>query len=220
MNLGLFLDMDGTVTESRSIILPEMAELLGGFSPVIIVSGAEERQMRSQLLGLRSYLLAQNGNHALDENRVTIWRHELPPEEKKSIVEHARSLFNSRVIPEDCLEDRGCQISLSLVGHHAPRELKVAYDPGGAKRRELLSNHPAPCGIEAKVGGTTTIDYFKKGRHKGFYVRKFINQFKLTDAVYIGDAIFPGGNDETVVCVCRTIATKNPQDTIAILQRL
>jgi len=36
--------------------------------------------------------------------------------------------------------------------------------------------------------------------------------------LYIGDALFPGGNDETVVGVIETKSVRNPEDTFTLLE--
>lgn len=207
-----FLDLDNTVTESRGKISPEMFDTLSKIESVIIVSGADEKQIRSQIGDLKCEILAQNGNSN------SIWKRELNEKEREEIMRHINSFAQ---IGEDQLEDRGAQISYSFVGHHAPIEDKKAFDPKGEYRRKVLKNYPLENDlIEVKIAGTTCFDYLPKGLHKGYNVAKFAKYmgWKKADCLYIGDALFPGGNDETVIGVIPTFPVENHLETLDFLK--
>lgn len=212
--LNLFLDLDNTVTESRGKISPEMYETLSKFENVIIVSGAEEKQIRSQIGDLKCSILSQNGNSN------PLWQRMLKEEEKQEIMRHINSFAK---IGEDQLEDRGAQISYSFVGHHAPIEDKKAFDSKGEYRQKVLKDYPLESDlIEIKIAGTTCFDYLPKGLHKGYNIRKFIKymEWKKVDCLYIGDALFSGGNDETVIGVIPTFPVENHLETLKFLKNL
>lgn len=212
--MKLFLDMDGTVTESRSRISLEMYEELSRFNDVVIVSGASKEQMRSQVLNLEWKIMAQNGND------TPLWTRHLYEHQKEEIQHHINQFAK---IGNDQLEDRGCQISYSFVGHHAPLELKKQYDPTRERRLKILTDYPFQSEtVEVKVAGTTCLDYYPKGHNKGTNIAEFIKQmgWDKDDCLYIGDALFPGGNDETVVGVIPTKSVKDPADTLAFLKTL
>lgn len=214
-----FLDLDNTVTESRGKISQKMFDLLSKLDNVVIISGAEFKQIRSQIGDLNCLVMAQNGNHN------PFWKRFLTQEEKEKISQHidkysedfVRLVYSSNVF--DMYEDRGCQIGFSLTGHHAPVEIKRAFDPDGRKRREILDKYPLPEGIECRIGGTTTMDYFAKGLNKGYNVKKLLEilHWKPEECMYIGDALFPGGNDETVIGIIPTHAVKNHEETYEYL---
>lgn len=213
--MHLFLDLDNTVTESRGKISPEMFETLSGLENVIIVSGAEVKQIRAQIGDLNCMILAQNGN----DN--PIWTRKLNKRERLEIMNHIDT-FTTK-IKEDQLEDRGAQISYSFVGHHAPIEEKKAFDPKGQYRREVLEKYPLQSDlIEIKIAGTTCFDYLPKGLHKGYNIGKFIDLmgWKKIDCLYIGDALFPGGNDETVIGVIPTFPVENHLENLKFLKNL
>src|SRR3989344_4309838 len=46
------------------------------------------------------------------------------------------------------------------------------------------------------------------------------NQVKKEDCIYIGDALFPGGNDETVIGILPVKAVKNYKETYLYLEHL
>ena len=100
------------------------------------------------------------------------------------------------------IEDRGSEITFSALGMQAPINLKKAWDPTVSKRKiikkildKMLSQY------SVKIGGSTSIDITKKGIDKTYgikYLLKYLG-FKRSQILYIGDALFAGGNDEVVL---------------------
>ncbi len=224
----LFFDLDGTVTPSRSLIEPAMAEtmkaLLASGRDVVIVSGADVNQARFQTNDMPCIYLGQNGNHAYDGiEKKDMWRELLTQEEKDEVHAHIRLIPKTwEVVDEkDLIEDRGSQIAYSLLGHHADRAKKAAFDPGGKFRQELLAKFPFVSDhMQVVIGGTTCFDYIKKGMHKGRNVTKLITEkgWQKEECVYAGDALYPGGNDETVLGVIETKQVADPKETLAFIQ--
>lgn len=217
----LFFDLDNTLTPSRSPIQPHMLELLQQLPhTLIIVSGSTNQQMRIQVGNLQCYQLGQNGNDALDTTGKSLWAHDLSDSEKKDIEAHTqavRSLITHPVPDEnDLIEDRGSQVSFSIYGHNAPPAEKKACDGDFKKRKALLEACPfESLTLDVQVGGSTCLDYFKRGYHKGSNVKKLIElmQWNPEECVYFGDALFPGGNDSSVVGVIETVAVADEEDT-------
>jgi HAD superfamily hydrolase (TIGR01484 family) len=223
MKTHLFFDLDNTVTRSRTKITTALKEILTNTKyDVIVVSGATCTQIAYQMDDVPCYKLGQNGNHAINKNDNTLWEERLNEVEKVEIMKHIESLPRTwEVIDEkDLVQDRGCQISYSLLGHHEIIEKKEEFDPQSNVRKDLLEKHPFQSEtLEVKIGGTTCLDYTAKGKHKGYYVAKLIEKMNWNkdECIYFGDMLFPGGNDETVVGVIDTQAVKNPEDTLEIL---
>ena len=44
--------------------------------------------------------------------------------------------------------------------------------------------------------------------------------WRKKNAVYVGDAFYSGGNDESVVGVCDVVAVSDPTETLAVIQKL
>ena len=125
---------------------------------------------------------------------------------------------------EDQIQDRDSQITLSAIGRNAPLPLKVAYDQDGAKRKEwieFLKQHLDETKYDLKIGGTTSIDVTKKGLDKEWGIRQFAqqNQIPLSSIVFLGDKIYPEGNDYPATKIVDCIAVKNPQDTLKKLRQ-
>jgi len=221
----LFFDLDNTLTRSRSPIEPAMRALLASLpEDLIVVSGARAEQIQSQLDDLPCYVLAQNGNHAL-RGTHELWRDTLSETETAEIMAHIASLPRVCPVPDtgDLVEHRGAQISYSIYGHHAPIADKERADPDQAIRRALLMEHPLVSEtVEVKIAGTTCLDYTRRGSTKGFNIARLSRHLGWDPAtcLYFGDALFPGGNDESVVGVIATEAVHDPKDTYEKLTTL
>lgn len=233
--IHIFFDMDGTLTRSRSLIEPEMKQalidLMKSGRDVIVVSGADVPQMKKQiteeLFSSGIYAMSQNGNSAFDKNGSALWQNVLSAEDKLEINEHINTVRTNLsglfvgTDENDLIQDRGCQISLSLVGHHAELERKEKFDPDSSKRKEILKQFPLISNrVEARIGGTTCLDYFEKGKNKGWNVKQMIAKmgWRPEDCIYVGDALFEGGNDETVKGIIDTHAVDSPEGTASFIQ--
>ncbi len=227
----LFFDMDGTVSLTRNKITPEMKGVLPAFLDtgidIIIISGSHNEQMEYQMDGLPILKMGQNGNHAVHPDEGELWCEVLTPEQKNKIIKHTEAIWAecTHTVPDenDLLEDRGSQISFSLYGHNADVHEKKAFDGDFKKRKALLEKIPFECDqTEVKIGGSTTFDYIKKGHNKGFNIEKLITHYnwKKEECLFFGDALFLGGNDETVVGVIETVAVKDEEDCLQKLREL
>lgn len=207
----IFLDMDDTVTKSKSVIEQKMLDLLlPKRDNIVIVSGATLSQMRKQV-GEGFNLMGCNGNHC------SFWSKTLTNSEKKEILDFINTLPQG----EDLIQDRKSQISYSIIGHNKPLKEKRLADPDHIKRKEIISRFHSDK-IEVGIGGTTCIDFYKKGHSKGDNVIKYIERRKWnkSDCLYIGDALFEGGNDYSVVGKLNTMSVKNPEETYKLIKTL
>lgn len=200
--------MDGTITESRSVIMPMMKKLITDhINDIVIISGSTNKQMRHQLKTEFNML-------PLSGNQCEYWQNKLNKKEKQEILNFLKNYPQG----EDLIQDRLCQISYSLIGHNKPLEEKRACDPDKKKRKEIISKFKSKS-IEASIGGTTCIDFYKKGFSKGDNILRYIKKvgWKKKDCIYIGDSLFEGGNDYSVVGKIPTISTSGPLETFKII---
>ena len=221
-----FFDMDQTLTRSKSEIEGEHFKLLTKLAynvPVVAVSGAVIQQMTKQLLSREIFYLAQNGNHAFTPGSPAgscLWENRLTEEEIADITTHIYSLArNFYKIDESTVQHRGCQVSFSCVGHDAPLDIKNKFDAKKIIRKTMLGmtpfEHPT---LTVKIGGTTCFDYVRKNGTKGDNVKRFMDYLHLRNPIYIGDALFPGGNDDTVVGVCKTLQVDSVEETYSFIK--
>ena len=224
----LFFDMDQTIAPARQMMLLKMFNYLTSLSQdIIVVSGSSIEQMPNQLGTLRSFRLGQNGNHATDTEGTELWNVPLHEHHRTEILDHISQI--AEILEHDLnhewnpIEDRGAQITFSPIGNTAPLDLKKTYDPDRSKRLSLLDKIPfASEDLVVKIGGSTSLDYIHKDRHKGTNVQKLIDYMKWEkdECVYFGDGLYPGGNDEAVIGVIETIAVDDHLDCYNKLQEL
>jgi len=231
----VFFDVDKTLTRSRSLIELEMKEALFKLcstKDVIVVSGAQIEQIWKQIsrdFAGKVSVLAQNGNYAVAADGKDLWRNKLSESQKKEIMKHIGRIrrkfkkFFVDVDENDLIQDRGCQITFSLVGHSAVLERKELFDPKGEGRQAILNKIPFESRtLEVKIGGTTSFDYFIKGKNKGYNISQFmkLNSWNSRDSIYIGDALFLGGNDDSVIGVCDTLQVSGQDETLAAIKKM
>jgi HAD superfamily hydrolase (TIGR01484 family) len=101
----------------------------------------------------------------------------------------------------EAIEDRGSQITFSALGQQARLEEKNKWDPDYTKRKKIkaiLDTYIPEFSV--RIGGSTSIDITKPGIDKAYGIGKLrdLLHVSLKEMIYIGDALFPGGNDYPV----------------------
>ena len=124
---------------------------------------------------------------------------------------------------DEIVEDRVTQITISALGQHAPLALKEVWDRDQAKRQKIkkeLEEKIPEVGIN--IGGATSIDILPKGFNKATGLERLLDKLGMTiaDMVFVGDAIFPGGNDYSpyeagIECV----KVSGPTETKEVIKR-
>lgn len=122
------------------------------------------------------------------------------------------------------IEDRGSQITFSALGQQAPVPAKEHWDPDFAKRKliqvDLRVRLPW---LSINIGGATSIDITREGVDKVYGLKRLAYEsgVKLENMMFIGDAIFPGGNDYPAKQLgSDTVRVKNPNGTIAAIEAI
>ncbi len=233
MKKYIFFDLDNTLTRSRSLVTKEMSTLLKKLSnthEVIIVSGASTKQIALQLGGSlsgRYWSMGQNGNVCIEKSGKILWENKMHWLQKLEVFMYAKKIMDARAFKYknklDLVDDRGCQISLSIFGHNQPVAVKETIDPDQKLRREILQRFPFTSReVEVKIGGTTCLDFFIKGKNKGSNVDELYKKmkWKKSECLYVGDALFKNGNDETVIGIIPTKAVRDPSDTEKVIAEL
>jgi len=238
----IVFDLDGTLAESKSALDPEMASLLAGLlevAKVAVISGGDWPQFQKQLVsnltqGQRMdnlLLLPTCGTKffQFDGEWKKLYSEDFTAAEKEKILTSMnRALEVAGFKPEktwgEIVEDRGSQITFSALGQQAPLVEKEKWDHDFAKRtkiKAILDTYIPEFSV--RMGGTTSIDVTKPGIDKAYGIRKLrdILGISIEEMIFIGDAIFPGGNDYPPkeigvlsICVRDTHETKRVVETI------
>ena len=222
MTKALIFDLDGTLAESKTPMTASMGAVLARLlekMPVAVMSGGSYAQFQKQMLVAlppsanlsNLYLFPTSAAQCYawkDGSWQFLYNNPFTPEEKTKVLEAlAESLRETGLdIPPPRLwgeqtEDRGSQITWSALGQQAPVAEKAAWDPDRKKRAPLqaalLARLPE---FSVRVNAHSSIDITRQGINKAYGVRKFSEMLGLPipDMLYVGDALFPGGNDEIV----------------------
>lgn len=238
-NLVIF-DLDGTLAKSKSALDHEMAGLLGRLMSVVkvaIISGGAWPQFETQVLThlpqddrLKNlFLLPTSGTKFLqyDATWRQLYSEDFSPEEKTKIIGALnkaldQSGLRSQKYWGEMIEDRGSQITLSALGQDAPLDEKKTWDPDFAKRKQIKAIlEPLIPAFSVGLGGTTSIDVTRRGVDKAYGIRKLeqVLGFPSKEMIFVGDALFPGGNDHparSTDAFC--IAVRDPEDTKKVVE--
>ncbi len=232
----LFFDVDNTLTRSKSPITPEHEELfiqVAKNHDMVVVSGSKQTDIWGRFTERSKgtyFTLAQNGNYAFDTDGTELWKRLLTTAQKEALydfIKKVRAHTNPPVSNEnDLIEDRGCQVAFSFIGHHEQIEIKERFDPDFSVRKRVLHDLASEVdmlgrdfNIEISIGGTTNLDMYEKGKNKGFNAKELcmLKGWNTEDCIYFGDALFPGGNDYTVVGTLPTQPVKDYKETYELL---
>lgn len=238
----IVFDLDGTLAESKSPLDAAMAKLLNtllDIMKVAVISGGGWPQFEKQLLANLSRderlqnlsLLPTCGTKFYKYTGIweKIYSEDFTPDEKEQIISSLEKVmdetgFRNEKLWGEVIEDRGSQITFSALGQQAPIEEKIKWDPGFVKRRKMKTRLDALIpGFSVRLGGTTSIDVTKPGIDKAYGIRKLRDNLSinLNEMIFIGDAIFPGGNDypakEAGVV---TIQVKNFEETKLVIETI
>lgn len=236
----LIFDLDGTLAESKSPLSAENAELLGellGVMKVAVISGGQFEQFETQLLtnldaGERLenlFLLPTCGTqfYRYSAGWSKVYSEDLTVEERKVITAALQQALRESGIEVTkvwgpAIEDRGSQVTLSVLGQEAPLSEKERWDPDFTKRSAILAVlEPLLPKFSVRMGGTTSIDVTKAGIDKAYGIAKLHEQLDipLKEMLFVGDAIFVGGNDFPVQEVgVDSLLVRDPTETARIIQ--
>ena len=238
----IVFDLDGTLAESKSAIDAEMAALLGallGVVKVAIISGGDLPQFQTQVLAhlpqdqrLRNLsLLPTNGTRFLQYTGDwhQLYAEDLNADQKQKIIAALNAAVAAAGIHVDKtwgeqIEDRESQITYSALGQQAPLDAKSSWDPDFAKRQKIKGFLDVSLpDFSVRLGGSTSIDVTLPGIDKAYGIGKLrdILGIPATDMIYVGDALFPGGNDypaRSTGAVCIQVA--NPDETKRVIETI
>jgi phosphomannomutase len=124
----------------------------------------------------------------------------------------------------ELIQDRGSQITYSALGQQAPLDAKVNWDPDFAKRNKVkpFLDTLLP-EFSVRLGGATSIDVTKPGIDKAYGIRKLRDILGITidEMIFVGDALFPGGNDYPAEQAgVDSIRVRDPHETGRVIEAI
>lgn len=238
----IVFDLDGTLAKSKSALDDAMAGLFARLLSIVkvaIISGGDYPQFEAQVLG-RLPKDSNLGNLSILPTSGTkffqyrdgwqkLYSDDLTDDEKKKIENAleaavAQSGFQPAQSWGPRIEDRGTQITYSALGQEAPLEEKSKWDPDFAKRKQIqaILDKMLP-EFSVRLGGTTSIDVTRPGIDKGYGIRKLrdVLGVPIAQMLFVGDAVFPGGNDYPALQAgAESIEVRDPDETKAVVQTI
>lgn len=238
----IVFDLDGTLAESKSAIDVEMSSRLRdllGIMKVAVISGGDWPQFEKQLIpalpddsNLNSLSLLPTCGTKFYEYKLAwkkLYSEDFTDTEKDEIIRSVHKAvgildFTTEQTWGEQIEDRGSQITFSALGQQAPLENKKNWDPDFTKRKNIKTalDKLLPK-FSVRLGGTTSVDVTKKGIDKGYGIRKLrdVLGIAINEMIFIGDALFPGGNDypakEAGVV---SIPVRDPNETKRVIETI
>jgi phosphomannomutase len=236
----IVFDLDGTLAESKASVDAEMAKLLDLLLTIVkvsVISGGAWEQFEKQVVAHLSHderlknlaLLPTCGTkfYKYEAGWKLLYSEDFTDTDKKKII---GALDQTCTSPDGkvakvwgkTIDDRGSQITYSALGQQAPLEEKKKWDPDFAKRKKMkvVLDKLIP-EFSVRLGGATSIDVTKHGIDKAYGIRKLrdILGVSILEMIYVGDAVFPGGNDYPAKeAGALSIEVKNPDETKRVIE--
>ena len=218
--------------------------------PVAIIGGGKYSLFKKQLIEQlpnqderlkRLYLFPTNSTafYRFINSWHEVYSHELSEREKDKIKNAFDETFRKVNYhhPEKTygpiIEDRNTQITFSALGQEVvamcgtkmgvqlKEDWNKKYDKLRQRMREILQKLLPE--FEVRAGGLTSIDVTRKGIDKSYGVRQIAKHLgvKIEDMLFVGDAIFPGGNDYAALQTgIDYVKVKDPADTKELIGTL
>lgn len=215
-------DLDDTLAESFKSPSPAMLARLVRLlekMPVAIVTGRDLSWMEHDFLAeiaasphiARFFLFPEGAAQCLQWTEGA-WRYRydnaLDDGERRTIENAALAaadetgvLAGLPVAGERFVQKRA-MVAFAALGRPVPHDLKYSWDPGNKRRAALTAAIAEKLpDYDVLMGGATSIDITRKGVNKSLAVGWLAEHLKLAprDMLYVGDTLFPGGNDAAVI---------------------
>jgi len=239
----IVFDLDGTLAESKSSLDTEMATLLHDLLSTVkvaVISGGDWPQFEKQLLSKLPHdeclenlsLLPTCGTKFYEYNSgewKKLYSEDFTDAKKKKIIGSLTKSMDETGLKEkkvwgEIIEDRGSQITFSALGQQAPLKEKKKWDADFAKRKKMktILDKLIP-EFSVRLGGTTSVDITKPGIDKAYGIRKLRDNLGIAieDMIFIGDALFPGGNDYPAIeAGVLSIKVRDPNESKRVIEAI
>ncbi|MGC9611091.1 MAG: HAD-IIB family hydrolase [Minisyncoccia bacterium] len=243
----IVFDLDGTLAKSKMPIDREIARLLVELikrKKVAIISGARFQRFRYQVLKelknggkndyLRNLFIFPTDGAMLFCYRNGRWREvyerELSHREIREIEKDFKIALKSTkfTYPKHdhgpLVENRRTAVTFSALGQSAPLREKERWNVKTDTRKKIIKVMKTFLpGFEIDKAGLTSIDVMKKGVNKGYAIMKTIKILRVPrkKALFIGDALFPGGNDYPArEAHVQCVTVSGPKDTKRVIRKI
>jgi len=236
----IVFDLDGTLAESKAAIDKDMAVRLAAMltvAKVAVISGGDWPQFQKQVLAhlpkgakLKNLSILPTCGTKFYQYKTgwkLLYAENFTDAQKQKIIASLNQAVDASGYKAvktwgETIEDRGSQVTYSALGQAAPLNEKKKYDPDFKKRSKIKQQLDKLIPeFAVNLGGATSIDVTKKGIDKkyGMYKLHQVLDIKINEMIFIGDAIFPGGNDYPAKqSGAFSVCTKDADETKKIIE--
>ena len=238
----IVFDLDGTLAQSKAALDNDMAAQLDKLLLVVkvaVISGGAWSQFQKQVLshligddrlkGLSLLPTCGTKFYRYDGQWEKLYSEDFTDEQRTKVIASLnQSIEQSGQKPEkvwgEVIQDRGSQITFSALGQQAPLSEKVKWDPDFVKRGKMKTFLDTLIPeLSVRLGGSTSIDVTKPGIDKAYGIRKLRDILGITidEMIFVGDALFPGGNDYPAEQAgVDSIRVKDPHETGRVIEAI
>ena len=115
-------------------------------------------------------------------------------------------------------------VAFATTGLDASKDYRYSWDPGNVRRSKLRDAIAKKLPeFDVVMGGATSIDITRKGVNKAYGVRWLAEKLDIapSEMLYVGDALFEGGNDALVIPTgIQTRQVSGPPETEKVIDEL
>lgn len=241
---AILFDLDDTIAPSfeapSPIMIKRLVRLLARI-PLAIITGRSFERIEPDFLPLltpyspvnslfvmpesSAICLMWDGSQWVEQYGVSLSEYERTHIRTaiETAIAETGALDGLPVFGERILEKRA-QTAIAALGIDVPANLKYSWDPDNVRRTLLrdamITRLPE---FDVLFGGATSIDVTHKDVNKTLGVRWLAKhlQCEAREMLYVGDALYPGGNDFVVIETgIITRATNGPEETARIIDEL
>jgi phosphomannomutase len=242
---GTLAESKSAMDREMALLLSKLLEK----KKVAIISGGEFRQFKIQALNALRFTKPHYDNLFLFPATSTAffryqknkWREVYAYKLSNSAIKKIHKAFHlafheihyvkPKKVYGEVIDDRGTEVTFSALGQKVVSILGskgVTLKANWAKKydvrpqlskimQKLLPDYTV------RIAGLTSIDVTRKGIDKGYGVRQIRKYTKIpiSKMLFVGDAIFPGGNDyEALKTGIDYVKVKGPSETKKLVKKL
>ena len=231
-------DLDGTLASSGLVMDSELAALLNQLLEVTKVAVLSHRdwpdfeKLFLPALPQKQYLknlilLPVSGTryYQYRSGWKEVYPETLTIEEKDKLkAKLLKVIAVSGNVTGEQFEFKGKDIIFSALGNKAPAKAKQAYDPGQEKRKKIkIALDEALFDYSVQIEGPDLIVISKTAIDKahGIYKLHQLLNVKISKMLFIGNALFEGGDDHAAIATgVACIQIKNPDETKLVIETI
>ena len=206
----LCFDLDGTLTQHRSKLERDNAELLTKlqkkYRVIMVGAGGCERIYRQ----LNEFPIEIIGNYGMQRSVAENGKFRLVKDEKTypdkgyflAMANYLRNKYGYTEYKGETIQfHESGMVTFPLLGTEADIKDKIAFDPTREKRRVMYPEVTELFkGYNVYIGGSSSFDFTDKKYNKYYAIKEYAeeNGYNLSEVLFVGDDFGDGGGDSHV----------------------